>query len=80
MPRCMICGNTESFGSSKLEPVAPTANSIPTALLANFDNEGYIDNMENMGAQLDEAQEAWEEPEVYFDFCAFCGAKEIQWP
>ncbi|MHB8172592.1 MAG: hypothetical protein ACYDG6_13805 [Thermincolia bacterium] len=80
MPKCLTCGNVESFGSSRLEPLAPTANPIPTALLANFDEHGYIDTLENMGTGLEKAQEAWENPEVYFDFCTVCGSKEIQWP
>jgi len=80
MPRCLECGNTESFGSSRLGPAVPTANPIPTALVANFDDAGFIDTMENMGVDIDTAQEAWEEPEVFFDQCAVCGSGNIAWP
>lgn len=79
MPRCAECGNTLSFGSSDVPPVAPTANGPVSGLVANFDEEGYITEMESVGADLDTAQEAWERPTRYFDTCYVCGSNQIIW-
>lgn len=79
MPRCTRCGNTLSFGSTLIPPVAPTANGLVSGLIANFDEEGYISEMESAGADIDTAQEAWESPKEYFDICSECGSEEIEW-
>lgn len=79
MPRCARCGNTLSFGSSLIPPAAPTANGLVSGLIANFDKDGYITEMEGAGTDIDTAQEAWERPGEYFDMCAECGSEEINW-
>ena len=79
MPRCAVCGNTLSFGSSDVPPAAPTANGPISGLVANFDEEGYITEMESVGADLDTAQEAWEKPSEYSDVCYECGSNQIVW-
>ncbi|ADG82474.1 hypothetical protein [Thermincola potens] len=79
MPKCNICGNRVSFGSSRIPPAAPTANGPISGLVANFDGEGSISEMECMGADLDTAQEAWENPRTYFDICLECASNDISW-
>lgn len=79
MPKCSTCGNTLSFGSSLVPPVAPTANGPVSGLIANFDNDGFITEMDSLGAGLDLAQEAWESPGEYFDMCYECGGNQIIW-
>lgn len=79
MPKCMDCGNHESFCSSSFPPVAPTANGPISSLVATFTDGDYIDEMESLGADIDQAQEAWESPEEYFDTCYQCGSKNIEW-
>jgi len=66
VPKCLKCGNELSFGTSKIPPVAPTANGPVSGLVADFSNQNSIVRMESMGATIDEAQEAWEEPNSYF--------------
>ena len=79
MPRCARCGNTFSFGSVFVPPAAPAANGPVSGLVANFDVDGYITEMESMGADMDIAQEAWERPEEYFNMCYECGSENIIW-
>ena len=79
MPKCANCGNLMSFGSSLVPPVAPTANGPVSGLVANFDLDGFITEMESMGADLDTAQQAWEKPIEYFDVCYECGGTQIDW-
>ena len=79
MPYCNACGNTESLASSKFPPSAETANGVPYGLMANFDNVGCLTTMECQGASLDDAQEAFEQPEEYFDTCPVCGSQDIEW-
>ncbi len=79
MPRCTRCGNTGSFGSSIIPPAAPTANGPAAGLVADFDHDGYITEMQSLGADLDTAQNAWESPREYFDVCYECGSSEIDW-
>ncbi len=79
MPKCRNCGNEVSFGSSRIPPVAPTANGPISGLVANFDCGGSIVEMNSIGADIDTAQEAWEEPQEYFDVCFTCGSKDIVW-
>ncbi len=79
MPRCARCGNTLSFGSSYVPSTAPTANGPVSGLVANFDNEGYITEMDSLTSDLNAVQEAWERPEEYFDICYNCGSEDIYW-
>ncbi|MCL5290605.1 MAG: hypothetical protein ACOY35_10785 [Bacillota bacterium] len=79
MPYCNVCGNQESLASSKLPPGADTANAPPYGLLGNFDEDGCLTTMECQGASLDDAQEAYERPEEYFDTCPVCGSRDIRW-
>lgn len=79
MPKCLECGNEESFGSLRIPPVAPTANGPISGLVADFDAEGYITEMESLNGDIDIAQEAWEKPAEYFDVCYVCGSKRISW-
>jgi hypothetical protein len=79
MPKCLECGNSKSFGSSYFPPEAPTANGPISSLIVNFDEEGYVDEMESFGANIDEAQEAWENPDHYFNTCYFCGSTNVEW-
>lgn len=79
MPRCARCGNTLSFGSSYVPPTAPTANGPVSGLVANFDQDGYITEMESMTSDLEAVQEAWERPTDYFNVCYECGSEEIEW-
>lgn len=80
MPKCLDCGNEESFGSKEIPGVAPTANGPITGLVANFDREGYISQIESMNGDIDLAQEAWERPQDFFDICYVCGSDRIIWP
>ena len=79
MPRCAVCGNNLSFGSSAVPPAAPTANGPLSGLIADFNSQGYITEMDSLGAAMDIAQEAWENPDEYFDICFHCGSKQIVW-
>jgi len=79
MPKCAECGNSYSFGSSGAPPAAPTANGPVSGLIANFDEDGYITEMDCLVNDLDMAQDAWETPEEYFDTCYECGSNKIIW-
>ncbi|WP_031515225.1 hypothetical protein [Desulfofalx alkaliphila] len=79
MPRCRKCGNDDTIASSLVPPASDTANAPPYGLVANFDQGGSLTTMECQGASLDDAQEAYEDPEHYFDTCPICGAKDIEW-
>ncbi len=79
MPHCTRCGNAFSFGSSMIPPAALTANGPISGLVANFDRDGYITEMESTGADIDTAQEAWEKPNEFFDLCYECGSSRIDW-
>ncbi|MDO7786476.1 hypothetical protein [Desulforamulus aquiferis] len=79
MPYCRNCGNHESLASSQFAPSTETAAAPPWGLLANFNRNGQLTTMECQGASLDDAQEAFEEPEKYFDICPLCGSNEINW-
>lgn len=79
MPRCAVCGNKLSFGSSVVPPPAPTANGPLSGLIADFNSQGCITEMDSLGADMDIAQEAWENPDEFFDICFHCGSNEIVW-
>jgi len=79
MPHCTNCGNTKTLASTLVPVNTPTANPPPYGLLANFDEDGSIDTMECQGADLDDAQKAFERPELYFNACPVCGSCDILW-
>lgn len=79
MPRCAKCGNKKSLASTLFPPAAETANAPPYGLLANFDEDGAITTMECQGADLDDAQAAFEDPPRFFDTCPYCGSGDIVW-
>lgn len=79
MPYCKKCGNHESLASSYFLPSSETATAPPYGLLGNFNQEGYLTTLECQGASLDDAQEAFERPEIYFDTCPSCGSHDIHW-
>ncbi len=79
MPHCLNCGNELTFGTSKIPPVAPAANGPISGLVADFQGDNSITSMESMGASIDEAQEAWENPRNFFDVCYDCGSSKIKW-
>ncbi|MEG6521071.1 hypothetical protein [Desulfotomaculum sp. 1211_IL3151] len=79
MPYCRRCGNCESLASSRFLPGSPTAAAPPYGLVGNFSQAGNLKTMECQGASLDDAQEAFEQPEIYFDTCPNCGSQDIQW-
>ncbi|MFZ5647744.1 MAG: hypothetical protein ACOY30_09030 [Bacillota bacterium] len=79
MPRCVYCGNSRVLASSITSRETETANPPPYGLLANFDSDGRIINMECQGSSLDEAQEAFDNPPSYLDTCPVCGSNNIDW-
>lgn len=79
MPYCRKCGNSKTLASTLAPVNTPTANPPPYGLLANFSPEGVILTMECQGADLDDAQAAFEDPAAYFNNCPLCGSSDIQW-
>ncbi len=79
MPRCRCCGNDSSLASSIVSSASDTADNLPYGLVAKFEEDGSISTMECQGADIDDAQEAYEDPEHYFDTCPVCGARDIEW-
>ncbi|MFZ3172183.1 MAG: hypothetical protein WA118_09395 [Carboxydocellales bacterium] len=79
MPTCKVCGNTTHFGCSQCPPEAPEANGPASSLMANFDQEGYLDYFESLGAEEEITQHAWEDPQGYFDMCMECGSNNVEW-
>jgi len=79
MPYCAHCGNNQSLASTIFPPGSDTAAAPPYGLVGNFDQDGCITTMECQGASLDDAQEAFEEPEKYFNLWPVCGSKDIRW-
>lgn len=79
MPRCIKCGNRKSLASTLFPPAASTANASPYGLLANFNEDGTVSTMECQGADLDDAQVAFEEPARFFNTCPYCGSNDIDW-
>jgi len=79
LPYCSHCGNDKSFASSIFPPASETANAPSYGLLASFNEDETIKNMECQGADLDDAQAAFEEPVRYFNTCPVCGSDNIKW-
>lgn len=80
MPRCKVCGNTQSFGSSKVDSVAPSANGAISGLVGNFNNDDEILSINSLGANKTIINEAAEQPQSYFDICLNCGSQQVEWP
>lgn len=79
MPKCLNCGNHKEFGVMEIPSVAPTANGPISGLMGHFNDGGELENLESMGASLNQAQDAFEHPDRFFDVCLVCGSKEIAW-
>jgi hypothetical protein len=47
--------------------------------MANFDQEGYLEYFESLGAEKEITQHAWEDPQGYFDMCTECGSNNVEW-
>lgn len=80
MPRCKICGNTYSFGSSRVEPIAPSANGLISGMVGNFDHTNAIVSINSLGANKTIINDAAEQPQSYFDICVNCGSQQVEWP
>lgn len=79
MPKCKVCGNTHSFGSSKIIPAAPSANGPVSAMVGDFDTESHIIRISSLGADKAAINAASRWPQEYFDICLKCGSHEIEW-
>lgn len=79
MPHCCNCGNSKTMASNKFSTLEATANPPPFGIIANFNQDGTIRDLECQGAGLDDAQEAFERPDIYFNVCPLCGSKDIKW-
>ncbi|MBP2644822.1 MAG: hypothetical protein H6Q75_262 [Firmicutes bacterium] len=79
MPYCKECANTRLFGSSKVPPVAPTANGCVSAMLGHFREDGQIESISSVGADKKTLIAARVSPEEYFDLCLSCYSQEIVW-
>ena len=79
MPKCASCGNKLSFGSSYVPPSSPTANGPVSGLIADFDDDGLITEMESLTGDLKSVQEAWDNPSRFFNICYECGSNDIVW-
>ncbi|MDR3592561.1 MAG: hypothetical protein P4N41_23130 [Negativicutes bacterium] len=79
MPRCKICGNSRLFGTSRVAPVAPTANGPISGLNADFDPAGNITSITRLGADKSAVRAATAQPREYFDVCLSCGSQDIEW-
>lgn len=79
MPTCRTCGNRRSFVASGVSPVAPTANGLPSGLMATFNPDGELATVTRQGADKRTAQAARENPREYFDMCLTCGSRDVAW-
>lgn len=80
MPRCKNCGNTHSFGTSKVEPTAQYANSLQSGLIGDFNDQNEIVQLSSRGASKGMIAAASDNPQAYFDTCLNCGSMDIEWP
>lgn len=78
MPRCKVCGNTHSFGSSKVDPIAPSANGPVSGMVGNFSSDEIV-SINSLGANKTLINEAAEQPQSYFDICLSCGSQQLEW-
>lgn len=79
MPRCLNCGNSTHFSSTKVPKGLPWNNGPNSGLVALF-HEGSILSMENHGASYEDLSNAWASPYLYFNSCSSCGSDKIVWP
>ena len=79
MPYCRACGNRRSFVAGSVFPAAPTANGLPSGLMATFSPQGELATVTRLGADGKTAQAARENPREYFDTCLVCGSSDISW-
>ena len=79
MPRCKLCGNTHSFGSSKIEPAAQYANGPLSGIMGDFNDQNEIIQLSSLGVAKAAIAAASDRPQDYFDLCLQCGSQEIEW-
>ncbi|MBP2649911.1 MAG: hypothetical protein H6Q74_736 [Firmicutes bacterium] len=79
MPYCKQCANSRLFGSSKVPPVAPTANGSISGMMGNFDVNGQIESIISMGADKKTLIAARVTPKEYFDLCLACYSQNVGW-
>lgn len=80
MPRCKVCGNNRSFGSSMVSPVSPSANGLITGMIGDFNGGDNIVSINSLGADKKTINAATGQPQSYFDTCLACGSQEVEWP
>lgn len=80
MPKCKNCGNTHSFGTSKVEPAAQYTNGLQSGLIGDFNKQHEIVQLSSRGANKAIITAASDNPQAYFDTCLNCGGTEIEWP
>ncbi|VBB08556.1 Hypothetical protein LUCI_3834 [Lucifera butyrica] len=78
MPRCRVCGNTSSFGSSRIPPPAQSANGPLSGLAGDF-NGNEIVRTRSLGADKQVTTAALDNPAAFFDICLYCGSQEVDW-
>ncbi|MPL65630.1 hypothetical protein SDC9_11294 [bioreactor metagenome] len=79
MPRCPVCGNTKSFGSSRVDPIAPSANGLISGMVGVFNSDDEILSINSLGANKTTINQAAEQPQAYFDLCLNCGSQQVEW-
>lgn len=79
MPRCKICGNTQSFGSSRVPAVAQSANGPLSGLIGEFEQSDTLARVSSLGADKQTVSAALKRPDDFFDICLHCGSSEIEW-
>ncbi|MEG6586332.1 hypothetical protein [Dendrosporobacter sp. 1207_IL3150] len=79
MPKCKVCGNTYSFGSSEVPPSAPTANGPVSGMIAQFNNQNDVVSVSSLGASKASITKAVDDPKQFFDTCIHCGSQDIDW-
>ncbi|NLC76575.1 MAG: hypothetical protein GX750_03015 [Clostridia bacterium] len=78
MPRCLNCGNTIVFGSTKVPTTLAWQGS--SGFVASFDSQGNLVNWENRGADQEVLQYLTERPNLHLDSCLNCGSGNVVWP
>jgi hypothetical protein len=79
MPRCKICNNTSSFGSSHVPATAQSANGLISGLIGEFGQSNDLTQISSMGADKQTVSAALKHPSEFFDVCLHCGSSEIEW-
>jgi len=70
MPRCRICNNTQSFGSSRVPVPAKAANGPISALIGEFDATDAVTRITSLGADKYTINDALAHPTQYFDLAS----------